>query len=159
MLYFQYAFHLGRRTVLSTIFVIACRHLGLSPRRPRVQPIWSVRASFCFYIKTVGHWRHSHKLIQSNLAFPDLEYPETSPSGRIWAETAFPHYIYTRIFGNSPSILKLLVTDCTHINLYSRTSHFRTSNIQKLRHLDVFGRKRIFPTIFILAYSEILFLY
>ena len=38
--------------------------------------------------------------IQSNLAYPDTEYPETSSSGRIWMGTDFFHYIHTRVSGN-----------------------------------------------------------
>ena len=39
-------------------------------------------------------------LIQSNLAYPATEYPETSLSGCIWMGTDFFHHIYTRISGN-----------------------------------------------------------
>ena len=39
-------------------------------------------------------------VMQSNLAYPDSEYPETSLSGRIWTGTDCFHYIHTRIYGN-----------------------------------------------------------
>ena len=52
---------------------------------------------------------HEQVLLQSDLAYPDPEYPETSPPGRILSGTWFLHYIYTLIRGNSRFLIRKAV--------------------------------------------------